>query len=379
MLKTSLEQFGRAMRQGRAIWLALVLGGFAVAGVMSCARERGLSPPALATALHLVLAGEPVTVVSINTDDDSVFNTLILPESWDHALVAADIATPRVLLSYNYDVRFYSDIDDVAPVTFVSPTARLAFTREPDVVIGSNGSEGGVTEGQLNIFRPPGFSISHVDSIGMLEYWVAPESNIIAGITGYDNLGGPPFSYRVHVYDYVEQQTIRLRELTSSSGASLMLWRCGVSPGGDRVYLGASHPEGIELVCYSPGLDSVLFSVPVNVPYGDPRVTPNGREVWYPDMGLPALQQLEAVRVFDSQTGHKLADIDLSPFRFSPNRRVIPLQIRFTPDGEKAYVLSQDYGGPLIVIDTQSRDVIDVIVTDTTKLLFQMDAGGVVK
>lgn len=124
--------------------------------------------------------------------------------------------------------------------------------------------------------------------------------------------------------------------------------------------------------------------LPLRDALGYCRVAPGGSEVWvsFTASGLlPTPAWPTAVFVFDAASGIVTDSISLRALRPGSTVPLIARDIRFLPDGSKAYISGGTNTAPslgrqpLLVVDAQSKEVIDLIYPDFDHLAMFIDIG----
>lgn len=123
----------------------------------------------------------------------------------------------------------------------------------------------------------------------------------------------------------------------------------------------------------------VVFRVPITAATGVCRLDPEGRELWVTDPGiLPILGEPiwpGQVLVLDSKTGAVLDTIPTVGLDPSSGISWQVNDIQFVPGLRKVYVNCRPYFGqsrPLLVIDTETKAVTDLLLVDTKYSAFSI-------
>ena len=155
-------------------------------------------------------------------------------------------------------------------------------------------------------------------------------------------------------------------ELDANSGNVLHTWPTGQ----ETSHMVVSSPDEKKLYVANIGSGSVTTidrqSNAVNsVPTGDGAegidVSPDGREVWVADRGA------DEIAVLDAASGSVVA-------RFKSGG-VMPIRVKFTPDGRLAFV-SNGKTNRVVVFDTTTRQAVKTIAVGTMPVGIQMEPTG---
>jgi hypothetical protein len=225
------------------------------------------------------------------------------------------------------------------------------------------------------IYSIPGFELKEYINTELRYGAVIPNLPLVIGVDDIDPTGPDPSVLRV--VNYETREIVDSIMLAPYPGESAMIvFRLVPSPDGKHFYAEANGSRGDELVCYDIDSRKILFHRPVYAATGYCRVTPDGRELWLTDAGFLGLQGWPPyIFILDALSGVPLDSIDMRGFYpdVVPNhqyRSFEPQDIRFLPTGEKAYVNCSQYVNghlqPLLVIDTQTREVIKLLFDEIT-------------
>jgi len=133
---------------------------------------------------------------------------------------------------------------------------------------------------------------------------------------------------------------------------------------GMRLYaVGEQIGFGVSVIGYDLGTRKTLFRQSLYGPYGYCRVTPDGSEVWVTDPGYP-IEDFpvwpQTIFIYDAVTGALVDTVSLRGLHPNPYDALAAQDIRFLPDGSKAYVnCGSGFKGlqPILVINTHTRYV----------------------
>ena len=136
------------------------------------------------------------------------------------------------------------------------------------------------------------------------------------------------------------------------------------SPDGARLYAtGGQRGFGSGVVGYDLRTRETLFRQSLYGPFGYCRVTPDGREVWVTDPGYPIEDSPgwpQTIFIFDAVAGTLLDTVSIRNISPSSAEPLAAQDIRFVPDGSKAYVNCGSFfkgNQPILVISTRTRRV----------------------
>jgi len=165
-------------------------------------------------------------------------------------------------------------------------------------------------------------------------------------------------------FDYVNYRAVDSVTITDAQGIGFQIMSFTFSPDGTRLYAtGGQIGFGPGMVGYDLIARRTLFRQRLNGPYGHCRITPDGMEAWVTEPGHPLYNppiEVQAIFIFDAITGTLVDTISTRGIDPNPLRALSPQDIRFVPDGSKAYVncgTSQKTGQPILVISTGTRRI----------------------
>ncbi|HUU47078.1 MAG TPA: hypothetical protein VM118_15225 [Acidobacteriota bacterium] len=354
-----------------------------IAGLLlACTSERSIeSNGEERSFVYVSIQQDTVVTIIFDADADTIIDSIRIPEWIGAPYVYADPRRPVVALT-TAELRMFRGAEPLPQSIDYYRFAGLGFIEDPDWIVASVSGclPGG---GRTAAYNATDLSQVYSDTLGLLNAQVCEEQGLLFGISSpCDPAEGPIFSLFAS-YDYGNRRVVETWSIDpDSSGRPPSLWRFRVHPDGRRLYVTTSTRQSHVLVCYDLRERVIIWRQPIVATLGEPRVTPDGKEVWYPDpgWGTPDPYDLvETVTVFDADNGTVLSEISLKDYRVGGEVPVTPRVVRFLPSGKKAYVLGAfNNPGPLLIIDVPSREVIKSFWQEDWRWLFDMDLGPAV-
>jgi DNA-binding beta-propeller fold protein YncE len=180
-----------------------------------------------------------------------------------------------------------------------------------------------------------------------------------------------PLLGRMLIYDLVMGELVdsfMIDPLGNGTGFSFATF--DISPDGRYLYAVGGDQSGDWVLGFDIPNKSVLFKYPKigRNPGAMPNVAPDGGELWV-TWGANAffLPWPEWVHVLDARSGTVIDSIDVRSSTIGWPRPVSPTEIRFSPEGDKAYIAcGTGFTGtqPLLIVDKTSHDVSKVVFAD---------------
>lgn len=347
------------MVQGRPIGVLLGVALLAALGLsVSCAKERPTAPHAGSWRVYVTAFGWTPQVYVFDAEADTLLGTVSQPSGWGDYQIICDPVAPSYATVRSANARFYRSAENSPYREESLLTVGLAYDSQRELLIGSVGGHGVVGGSRFRVYGHDDLSVLFSDTFGIGEVIrLNHQRGLAFGVTVYQVIpGGPDYRTELCSYDYVNRRFNRCWNiLPDSTGRGYDIPRFALHPDGRRVYLtgGKTHLFGYDLI-----EDRVFFDVPVYGPFGEPAVSLDGREVWYPEGGIDLWTDPGTITIYDASNGAVKHTIELNGYRVKPNRPVRPTYIRFVPPGDKAYVVCRGEQGPVLIIDTRSREVI---------------------
>jgi DNA-binding beta-propeller fold protein YncE len=203
------------------------------------------------------------------------------------------------------------------------------------------------------------------------EVWPRPRFKLERGpgpgrLSSVERRGADLFDKsKLVMYDYRTGLAVDSVIIDPDAGdVGFQLYQFSFSPDATRLYaVGGQRGIGSEVVGYDLKAHRTLFIQRLYGPFGNCRVTPNGKELWVTDPGLetdefPSWPQI--IFVFDALGGGLLDSVSIRGISPNPARPLAAQDIRFVPDGSKAYVNCGSFAKglqPILVINTRTRHV----------------------
>lgn len=358
-----------SVSQRLVIRYAIVLVLFAATGsLQSCAKERSTTHVIPNSRVYVTLENPlPPTLLIFDANADSLVDSLRPPIDAYTTTVVCDRKYPRFLVSQNRNVFLFSGAGGSAAGPHMTRSVYFAYCSSTNEIIGSRGTYGGVVGPIVEIFDAETMTLAHEDTIALgTQVAVDQKKGLFYGISYYeDTPGATPSRSVLCAYDIVHRNFHDCWAIIdTASGTEYYLDRFAISPDGKNAYLQASVPSATRLIGLELETKKTFFEINEFAPRGEPEVTPDGRQVWLPVGGEGPSDKVDRIKVYDARTGDLQETIDLQELRFHPNATVNPYSIRFTPDGTRAYVLCLQFGGPILLIDTDSFEILKVWPTD---------------
>jgi DNA-binding beta-propeller fold protein YncE len=368
------------MRNTSRVLALVTLGLFSM-----CADERPTSTVSTAARFYVTAyGGDPPLLFVFDTNNDSLIDTLPQSRDWGDFQIACDPDEPRFLVNHGRDAKLYSDGGSMAVWHDSLPTVYAAFDSRRNLLVGTRGSFGGVIAPLLNVYDPISRAVQYSDTIPLAIHFRLDRARGLAyGIVTYEltPTGDPDLRQELCAYDYINRQVHRCWSvLPDTSGRGLLIRQFTLHPDSKRAYITAESTDGSsQLVGLDLANGTHFFNVAIYRPWGEPAISPDGTEVWYPERGLDLSSDPETITIYNASTGDVKGQIDLGGYRPLPNRPIRPAHIRFVPSGEKCYVSCYGPGGPVLVIDVARHEVTKVFKLFTgsspERIVSQADMG----
>jgi len=348
---------------------------------LGCTSERSVEPNGEERSfVYVSLQQDTVVTIIFDADADTIVDSIRSPEWNDAVRVIADPVNPVfALIPYAADELWLYPAGRTQPLgCFSFPYSPVAFVHSPDFVIGSRSGCSGT--GSTALYRPPEMSLVFMDTVGLTWPRADEERGLIFGLADSCTETGGLLSSKIGAYDYLNRCFVRTWDIDpDGDGVANQVWRFELDAPRQRVYVTTDSAGIPSLVCHDVRQDVLIWQKPVFAVVGNPRVTPDGSEVWYPEPGGGTQGQrdrTETITIFDSETGTVLTVMDLKEYRVPGHGPVRPRVIRFLPSGDKAYVLCGfNSPGPLLVVDVRTRSVTQSFWQDTPRWPYFMDLG----
>jgi len=343
----------------RYVVAVIIACGLLAAG-LSCAKKSTKPKPVkyrLYTSGPWQQANGATYIFVIDTESDSVIDTLwyqgddaflVLKPSPDGRYLGVTGGEPYARL---YDPETLSLLHEF------SFRHRMVFLPQLGLIVGTGSS--GIKMYDYNTFEL-------VDEDTLCAYYpqVSPNQTAIYGLIPYYPSG--PDSTGFVVFDCKERKIRQLwHRFSRSNGTShRVIFNYHVHPDGRRVYGTSGTLDGTRLFCYDLLADSTIFEYAIFGPFGHARVSPDGKEFYFTDPGVPGIDYTPGkIFIFDADNGSlldeiSLQDLDTTGYRPKP---LYAYDICFHPILPKVYVTCGDNMrgmSTILVIDTQKREII---------------------
>jgi hypothetical protein len=357
-----------------------ILGASLLAGglTLACATERGLEPKPgqyrLYVGMDASIREKPQGyILTIDCATDSVADSLGYGFG---SQVGWVVVSPdgRYLVVDPHGQPWVWDLRS-RQVIATLPTRLLSALFVPDesVLLG-------VVWDSTLVFSVPSFELIEILPVQLVGAQLIPGTSRVIGAASET---GMPNS--LVVYDYRRRRIVdTLPEDSAEDAQGFSLGGFVLSPDGERLSGFRTDSGGCWLIGYDLRARRVLFRHPYNARGGCGfcRVTPDGREVWYTH-GCNAfwIPWPESIHIVDAHTGVLLDTISISPDVLGREQPVAGMEIRFLPDGSKAYIsgsCSALYEGhPLLVVDVRRREIIKMLFENDNRRPGYMDLAPV--
>jgi len=291
----------------------------------------------------------------MDCDSDAVIDTLDLPSSGTLSDVYAS-SDGKYLVANAYGVRPVWDLSTKAEIGIV-PTSfvNAEFVTHDD-------SESLIVTGLRHFWELelPDLGSYQIDSVELVGARQIPGTHYIIGTSDRRSLSEPrqiTLVYDVETHEIVD--TI-IFKVTPESDV-FYVTHFDLSPDGSKFYGVGNSADCVCLIGYDLIRGELLFTFPTDSPGGFPRVTPDGNQVWLTHGGIYVLGPWrQYISIVDASSGARIDTISVHKDDLGWPRAVAPRDIRFLPDGKKAYVRCGEPGTggqPLLAIDAHSLGV----------------------
>lgn len=363
MLKATLEQVGRAMRQGRVIWLAFVLGGLTATGALSCARERGTNTAEKEVVLYLgAITSDPHAPPGYSSRLYSFCwdeLTLSLSDSMTFPAYPADIAVSQdgkalfLLLAAigAPDSSVVTRVDAISGETIWS--RRVSWWVKRINLIDSD-SKLICSEAMFDTDTGRNSEASN-DTIAYLAGQAAG-TLILAARKSLFELKSDSLLLIVDLLGKRPSATIPCRLL---DGTSLYVYSAALHPNGKHVVsIGARSGVGAWTIVSRTSDGQTVLQWPLVYPYGEIALTASGKFAAVTDPSLPLIgNSHQTLDVFDLDTfAHvfRISSMAASDFRAG--------QLAFVPDDDTKVVVApladQSGFGPVSIVDIGTMSIV---------------------
>jgi len=196
---------------------------------------------------------------------------------------------------------------------------------------------------------------------------IIPSTGQVIAIGASDTAAGS-LKYTFYIADTDNGSIVDTMSLTPDSWLTdVLIWRYCTSASGEQLYaLALTRDSGAIALGWDLREDRVLFAEHIWTINGRCAVSPDGDELWVTDPG--SWDGLEPVwpgliHVFNARSGTRLATIETQGI--DPQHAESPLfvlDVVFHPDRPEAYIAAGwRSSGPILVIDTETKSVVDEI------------------
>jgi len=360
----------------RMMVICAVLGG-GLTYSLSCS-DNSTKPKPVEYRLYTGAIAQQTYLFAIDAEADTILDSVIYPGT--HVQVAAS-PDGKYLGVWGGDPcsRIYSTTD-LSILAELDCRLAIAFVPEAGVIVGSG-------RDTTKFFDYNTFDLLAQDTFSMYNLEPIRGTMSITGLIMYSESGGFDSSGFI-VYDCKSKGIKRLfhRFDRPDGGVHRYLYYADVSGGGKRMYATAgalnadNSPAGFWLFCYDLDNNTMVFETEIFAPFGGVQVTPNEQEVYLTDPGVAGESSETPGKIFiyDANDGTLLANIpvnDLDTTR-GTEKPLYLYQIRFHPGEPKAYIAGGhpfQGPGPLLVVDTQERKIINMIFPALNKIAPYID------
>ena len=339
----------------------VILGASLALGFwQGCTQERGLEPGPPKYYAYVSIIQDTSVIIMIDMDADTIVDSIRDPD-WFELSIAADDRGPRCAVWELFRVQLFRG-GETSPYGVVNTSGGShGFTHNPDYLLNSRGGRGGVVSQEINFYDAVDLSVVYSDTFGLERPIIHEDEGLVYGLSSLATDDGTLIREDLAAYDYINRRIHRIWVINPDSlEKPYDLSHFTVDAAGRRLYATVNATTEYRLICYDLIADTLIFWNSIYRPFGDVRLTPNGREVWYADPGdgTHLGGGPETITIYDSETGAVLDVISTTALRPRPSLTIDPWKIRFHPSGEKAYVLcNPSLYGPVLVIDVSTRQV----------------------
>jgi WD40 repeat protein len=353
----------RSKRKLRTSWrwcVSIVVSGLLLAWCLSCTKKSTTPKPVeyrLYTSGPWEHANGATYIFVIDTESDSVIDTL-----WcqgDDAFLVLKPSPDGRYLGVNGGEP-YARLYDPETLTLLHEFSfrhRMVFLPQLGLIVGASSSG-------IKMYDYNTFDLVDEDTLRIYHPQTLESQNAVYGLVFYYPSG--PDSTGFVVFDCKERRIRQLwHRFSRSDGTSQrIIFNYHVHPDGRRVYGTSGTLDGTRLFCYDLLADSTIFEYPIFGPFGRARVSPDGKEFYFTDPGVPGIDYTPGkIFIFDADNGSLLDEIslqDLDTTRPVP-QPLYAYDICFHPSLPKVYVTcGDDMRGmsTILVIDTQKREIV---------------------
>jgi DNA-binding beta-propeller fold protein YncE len=348
------EAFGR-VRQCLGAVLLIVLAA-------ACAQERSLGPKPVGGRVYISAGGFDPQIYVIDVETDSLIDSIPIPIDAGPPQIVCDRDVPRFAAwggSRTYGTMFFNAGEHTPFLRADSGGSQAirGFDASRGLLVATGGAVGvGATSPARTLIRRfPSLEVILRDTVGVNQGIVFRRQGLIAGLVDYADEYNSWVGSKLGMYDYVNHRLTKLVAVGDRPDSN-SIFRLGGHPNARWFYLTVPTHAGPRLIGYDISQERELFRVPIVGLVGEPEVTPDGKEVWYPDGGVPGVI-LERITIYDASTGVLLDSVKFTDWRELGGAQW-PVQVRFSSDGKKAYTCSGGLAGAgMFLIDVKSRSV----------------------
>ena len=257
----------------------MAAGILLTASALSCVSERTVEPKGEARSfVYVSIQQDTVVTIIFDADADTVIDSIRIPEWMDAPLVYADPYRPLVALTAA-ELRMFHCAEPLPQRLDDYRFSGLGFTEDRDWILASVSGclPGG---GRTAAYNATDLSQVYSDTLGLLRPQECEQQGVLFGISSpCDTADGPIFSLFAS-YDYRNRRVVETWSIDpDSSGRPPSLWRFRVHSDGRRLYVTTSTHHSHVLVCYDLQERAIIWQQPISTTLGEPRVTPDGKEV----------------------------------------------------------------------------------------------------
>lgn len=320
-------------------------------------------------------------IYKVDMETDSIVDSLDLPLGGEAFIeVSSD---GRLLMARESALDFYESKTWLYDAQNFAFLGEIPYAISPYFDLGRSrivGMRVDSLETYITVLSYPSMTLLQEDTLGgFLGQYLDSKNGYIYGWAGRS------LRFRFYRFDYINRN-LELIPITHTHGDTVQVLKFCLDPAGKRVYFrGLSAPAPFQDVAFTGAYDlesqTLLWSYVTMGQYGGIALSPDGREVYMTDPGIPGYSGFDpgAFFVLDAQSGALIEAISTYGYRNNPLRTLATSDVIFSPTGEKAYVASGGIGdhpaASVLVVDTETRNITKILSPDLQRIPRNMKIG----